>query len=376
MWSCGLTVIGRLGAGLSLAMRSAYRAATGAATLAALATVRRDGGIAVFYGGARAGSGGGPLVKIGQLQRAFPERRTRFSLVYVLSNALYLSEHVLARLQRAHVPIVINQNGVFYPAWYPQGWERENARMSAALVKANHIFFQSAFCRACAVRFLGAKPDAGEILPNAVDTSEFVPKASSRPPERPFRFLLTGKIGAATSYRLTSSIEGLASARQGGLDVELTVAGLVVPAVANHAERLADRLGVRDAIAFTGPFDRAAAPHIYRSADAYLMTKHNDPCPNVVLEALASGLPVLYSASGGVPELVGGEAGVGLAVCATFEGNPVPAPQAIADGMARIMAAHDVYAAAARRRAVERFDLAGWLGRHRAVFGKLVADAA
>ncbi|HWH06801.1 MAG TPA: hypothetical protein VNT23_10265, partial [Gaiellaceae bacterium] len=30
-----------------------------------------------------------------------------------------------------------------------------------------------------------------------------------------------------------------------------------------------------------------------------LHTKVNDPCPNVVLEALASGLPVVHPASGG-----------------------------------------------------------------------------
>ena len=49
-----------------------------------------------------------------------------------------------------------------------------------------------------------------------------------------------------------------------------------------------------------------------RRADLLLHTKYNDPCPTVVLEAMASGLPVVYSASGGVPELVGEEAGVGI----------------------------------------------------------------
>lgn len=361
---------------LSRVIRGAYRAVTGAAALAALGTARRDGRVAVFYGGARAGSGGGPLVKVGLLQRAFPEHRTHFSLVYLLSNALYLPDQVLARLQAARVPIVVNQNGVFYPAWHPQGWERENARMGAALARASHIFFQSEFCRACAVRFLGADPKRGEILPNAVDTHVFLPRSSPREADRPFRFLLTGKIGASTAYRLTSSIEGLAAARRGGLQVALLVAGGVDPPVEDEAHRLAGKLGVADAVTFGGPFGRGEAPAIYQSADAYLITKHNDPCPNVVLEALSSGLPVLYSASGGVPELVGGEAGVGLPVPATFEGNPVPSAQAIADGMARIIAGREAFAAAARARATERFDLARWLDRHRAVFTQLVAQAA
>lgn len=45
-------------------------------------------------------------------------------------------------------------------------------------------------------------------------------------------------------------------------------------------------------------------PEALRSADAYLSLIENDACPNVILEALACGLPVLYVPSGGVPELV------------------------------------------------------------------------
>ena len=314
-------------------------------------------------------------MKVAQLQSAFPEHRTGFSLVYLLSNALYLSHHVLTRLRRAHIPIVVNQNGVFYPAWYPQGWQRENARMGAALSSADYVFYQSQFCRACADHFLGARPRAAEILHNAVDTSHFAARASARDPRQPFRFLLTGKIAPSTAYRLTSSLEGLAVARRGGLDVVLTVAGAIASTVMRDAQRLAERLNVTDAVAFTGPFDRSVAPHIYQSADAYIMTKHNDPCPNVVLEALASGLPVLHSASGGVPELVGDEAGIALPVPETFDGNPTPAPSAIAAGMAQVIAGREAMSRVARARAVERFGLAAWLDRHEQLFKGLLQQS-
>jgi glycosyltransferase involved in cell wall biosynthesis len=98
------------------------------------------------------------------------------------------------------------------------------------------------------------------------------------------------------------------------------------------------------------------------------MTKHNDPCPNAVLEALACGLPVLYSASGGVPEQVGDRAGVGLPVPETFEEDVTPDPVAMAEGMARVIAGRAGMAQAARERAVARFDLKDWLNRHDAVF--------
>lgn len=44
---------------------------------------------------------------------------------------------------------------------------------------------------------------------------------------------------------------------------------------------------------------------VYRSCDAFFFPSKNEACPNVVLEALASGLPVLYKDSGASGELVG-----------------------------------------------------------------------
>ena len=46
-----------------------------------------------------------------------------------------------------------------------------------------------------------------------------------------------------------------------------------------------------------------------RRSDVYLAPSRNDPCSNALLEALACGLPAVFRASGGHPELVG-EAGL------------------------------------------------------------------
>src|SRR5262249_7132863 len=110
--------------------RAVWRAAVGMATLAALPLRERHGRVAVFYGGARSGDFGGPLVKVRMLARRFPNHPTGFSLLYLLSNALYLPQRVIDAVRHAGVPLVLNQNGVFYPAWYPVGWQRENQRVA------------------------------------------------------------------------------------------------------------------------------------------------------------------------------------------------------------------------------------------------------
>jgi glycosyltransferase involved in cell wall biosynthesis len=50
----------------------------------------------------------------------------------------------------------------------------------------------------------------------------------------------------------------------------------------------------------------------YQGADAFVHLASYDPAPNVVMEALATGLPVLYLDSGGTAEIVGNLYGVGI----------------------------------------------------------------
>jgi len=62
-------------------------------------------------------------------------------------------------------------------------------------------------------------------------------------------------------------------------------------------------------IATVGPLASGPLADELRRHDAYVAASRNDPCSNALIEALACGLPALYRASGGHPELVG-DAGV------------------------------------------------------------------
>ncbi len=77
----------------------------------------------VFYGGARRGNLGGPLVKVKRLQQYFQPCPWTYNMVYLLSNAPYLPGLAIDWMKLSRIPLVLNQNGVFYPGWYAVEWQ-------------------------------------------------------------------------------------------------------------------------------------------------------------------------------------------------------------------------------------------------------------
>jgi glycosyltransferase involved in cell wall biosynthesis len=353
-------------AALALRDRRRHRA------IAAAAPVR--GRVAVFYGHDRiptldeAAHGG--MVKFQQLQREFPNEPRAFNVLYLGSSNRPPDSSELVGLARARgVQILLNQDGVAYPGWHGPGWERTNEPLAELLQAADHVFFQSAFCKRSSDRFLGEPSGAWEILHNPVDTNRFVPGA---PSDRPLTLLLGGN--QYQRYRFESAVRALSVVAE-----ERNVRLLVAGRISWHADaRLANReavellaeAGVAERVELVGPFTQREAPALYRRADVLIHTKYNDPCPTVVLEAMASGLPIVYSASGGTPELVGA-AGVGIQAPEDWERDHPPDPEALARAILEAGERRDELGPAARARAEERFALPRWIDRHRGLLGQL-----
>ena len=331
--------------------------------------------VAVYYGHDRIPTldepAHGGTVKFQQLARELPNEPRDFNVLYLGSSTRPTDSSRLIRLARARgAAIVLNQNGVAYPGWHGPGWERTNEPLAELLHAADHVFFQSDFCKRSSDRFLGEPDGAWEILHNPVDTDRFVPRAR---PDRPLTLLLGGN--QYQRYRFESAVRALGLVAE-QRDVRLLVAGRISwHADASLADREAAELlaeaGVADRVELVGPFTQREAPALYGRADILLHTKYNDPCPSVVLEAMASGLPVVYSASGGTPELVG-ETGVGVDAPEDWERDHPPDPQALARAIGEAAGRCEELGAAARARAEERFALPLWVERHREVFEELV----
>jgi glycosyltransferase involved in cell wall biosynthesis len=324
-------------------------------------------GVKVFYGHdvvpAPGDAVAGGTGKFQRLAARFPNSPTDFSLLYLGSTWLPRDLRPLLWLaRRRHAPIVVNQSGVAYPGWAGADTDEINVPFRRALLAADHVLYQSEFCKRSADEWLGEPRGTWEVLYNAVDVAHFTPGDA---PTGPPTVLLAGD--QTQAYRLETALRTIARLP----DARLLVTGRLV----SDPEPLVTELGIADRVELVGRYAQRDAPALFRGAHVLLHTKVNDPCPTAVIEAMACGLPVVYAASGGTVELVGDEAGIGVPHPDGWERDEPPEPGALAEALARVLADRETYAAAARRRAVERFALEPWLERHAELFTQLAGGA-
>jgi glycosyltransferase involved in cell wall biosynthesis len=140
------------------------------------------------------------------------------------------------------------------------------------------------------------------FLPNVVDTDQFKPAPIA--PRGPITLLTAGRLTREKRFdRFISLVHQLRSNR--GLDVRGWIVG---PTRADQdlrpeLERQAAALGLRsNALRFLGSMPDMSS--IYQQATIFVLTSEHEGTPNVLLEAMATGLPVVATNAGGVPEIV------------------------------------------------------------------------
>ena len=72
----------------------------------------------------------------------------------------------------------------------------------------------------------------------------------------------------------------------------------------SRLQRLASESANAGKIAFTGALSHNQLTHYFQAADVFAMASHHEGLPNVILEAMSSGLPVVATDVGGISSVV------------------------------------------------------------------------
>jgi glycosyltransferase involved in cell wall biosynthesis len=135
-----------------------------------------------------------------------------------------------------------------------------------------------------------------EVIPNVVDVTKF-----RFAPRRPLRPRLVSTRNFEPLYNIACTLRAFRTVQSRCADASLTLVG--AGSEDSQLRGLAAKLGLRN-VTFVGQVPPAEIWRVYADADIYLQTPNIDNMPSSVLEAFASGLPVVSTDAGGVPAIV------------------------------------------------------------------------
>ncbi|MEO6848713.1 MAG: glycosyltransferase family 4 protein [Chthoniobacterales bacterium] len=313
----------------------------------------------------------GGNVKLLHLQERFPQHLNDFNLLYLVSSApVPYWEDLVSFAKSKGCKFVWNQNGVAYRSWCGDYYPWFNAPLKNLIKQADYVVYQSEFCRLCADRYLTPVDAPNEILFNPVDLEAFHPTETPLPSE-PWELLAAGT--SHHFYRVKSALDCLSHLLKNGCHARLTIAGeFRWKSGEQEVDAYLEHMELRAHVRILPPFTQAEAPEIYRAAHLLIHPKYKDPCPTVPIEAMASGIPVVGSKSGGMPELVPPNCGILVDVEENWDIDIAPDALKMADAIKKIFSDYSAYAQATRRHAESTFDKNRWVDAHAAIFNKVL----
>jgi colanic acid/amylovoran biosynthesis glycosyltransferase len=160
----------------------------------------------------------------------------------------------------------------------------------------------------------GASPDTVHLVHCGVDPAAYVFAPRTPPPAGPVRLLCVASLQEYKGHRFL--LQALASSSAPLRRIELELAGR--GELRDELESLTRRLDLDDRVSFLGPLTEPEIVAALERADGFVLpsivvpgTGFTEGLPVSLMEAMATGTPVIASSVAGVPELVvDGETGL------------------------------------------------------------------
>ncbi len=196
---------------------------------------------------------------------------------------------VVARLRGT--PVIVNYRGGNAEPFFSHGPDYVLRMLARASMRVTpSVFLQRVFAK----HGLSA-----HVIPNIIDLSRFAPRPPRSFGDAP-HIVVTRNLEVI--YDIPTAIRAFAAIRKSFAGATMTVAGSG-PELAN-LQALVLHLQLGDCVRFSGRIDNASIPALYASADCMVNSSTVDNMPISILEAFASGVPVVSTCAGGIPDMV------------------------------------------------------------------------
>jgi glycosyltransferase involved in cell wall biosynthesis len=161
---------------------------------------------------------------------------------------------------------------------------------------ADHVVVLGELWRRWVIDTFDVAPQAISVVNNGVPATPL--SRVLRPQGTPFRLLFLGNL--LERKGIADLLHAMALPAAKDADLVLTVAG--GGAIDGYRKATRD-LGIAERVHFTGWLDQAAARRHVTQADALVLPAYDEGLPLVILEAMATGVPVICTPVGAIPEV-------------------------------------------------------------------------
>ena len=177
------------------------------------------------------------------------------------------------------------------------------------LERSNRIIAVSDFTRRELLQYYKVKEAKIRVIHNGVNVDKFKPAVDKLKAKIELGFnpedkaiLSVGRLYARKG--LFTLIESMAMVKRKFKNAKFIIAGKGLSNEMKKLVRYATKLEVKDHIVFTGYFPDKKLPKLYQAADIFAFFTFYENLPFAVLEAMSTGLPVVTTTVGGIPEMI------------------------------------------------------------------------
>src|SRR5687768_11422605 len=210
---------------------------------------------------------------------------------HIAARGFWREAAVLAPALAAHSRVLLHLHGSGFERMYDEAGPVPRLLMRELMQRAACIIVP---CDSLRAWVRGVARDAHAVtLPNPVAVEPLAPASRSN------LVLFLGYL--APEKGVFDLLEAVSAARAAVPDVRLVCAG---DGDRITVARYADRLGISDAVKFTGWVGPSGKRALFESAAVLAAPSYDAALPMSLLEAMAAGVPAVAAAVGGIPEAI------------------------------------------------------------------------